>query len=123
MTAGAPTDRFQRLVWFVCYYGMATTPGEMSPTELAKVTAVMHQVDRENSKVPTRILTDAIQYGMAYVFPISENGYFDAHQVLKYLPQAKAAASKLRLQGKIPITPEAAMSRIDRMAAEDEWND
>jgi hypothetical protein len=123
MTAGAPTDRFERVLWFVAYFGLHQLPSDLSPTDLATLAGDVRALLKKEQGVPTKIITDAIQYGLPYTFPISENGYFDGKEAARYMGKAKAAASKLRTMGKLPMTPESAEARLERMAAEDEWND
>jgi hypothetical protein len=95
----------------------------MASKELAAQAGALRAIMAKQDGVPTKTITDALQYGMPYIFPISENGYFDARDVARYLHKAKAAAAKLRLSGRIPVSPESVQSRLERMAQEDEFND
>ena len=123
MTAGAPKDRFERVLWYVCVHGLHQLPRQMSAKDLAVQAGIVRGIMKDEDGISTQLICEAIQYGLPHVFPISENGYFDARDVARYLPKAKAEAATLRRQGKIPTTPEAASARIDRMAAEDGWDD
>jgi hypothetical protein len=95
----------------------------MSHRDVAAQSAIVHRILDDEDGIPTRVICDAIQYGMPNIFPVTENGYFDARDVERYLHKAKAVAAALRDRGKIPTTPEAAHDRIERMAEGDEWNE
>lgn len=123
MTPGAPKKRFERVLWYICVHGLNQLPRQMSAKDLAVQAGIVRKMLEDEDGISTQLICEAIQYGLPHVFPISENGYFDARDAARYLPKAKAVAATLRRQGKIPTTPEAATARIDRMAAEDEWND
>lgn len=118
-----PTDRTQRVLWYLCYYGLGQEPSAMGPSELAVQHGLVRELLKDQANVPTSVLLEAIQYGMPHIFPISENGYFDGRDLIRYLHKAKAVAAKLAAAGRIPTTPEAVESTLQRMAEEDEWND
>ena len=119
----APADRFGRVLWYLCYYGLGQRPEEVGAHDLAVQAGLVRGILEEQDGVSTKVLCDAIQYGMPHIFPVSENGYFDGRDLHRYLHKAKAVAAKLRAAGRIPMTIEAAQATVDRMAAEDEWND
>lgn len=123
MTAGAPTERFARILWHICVHGLHQTPQQLSPKDLAVQAGILRDILSDQEGVSTTVLCQAIEYGMPHIFPISENGYFDARDVARYLVKAKAAAAAMRQQGKMPISPRASEARLDRMAAEDGWDE
>jgi len=109
-----PADRFERVLWYLCVYGLH---------QLAAQAGVLRGIMAKQEGVPTQAITEALQHGMPHIFPISENGYYDARDVGRYLHKAKAAAAKLRMSGRLPVSPESVQSRLERMAAEDDFND
>ena len=104
-------DRINQVCFAVCLYGLHAHPNELSEGDREEIKKHMEAMLRTQEGVSTKELVEAIRHGMHDVWPFLERGFFDARDVRNNIAKAKAAASKMRKRGEIPMTIEEVRSQ------------
>ena len=99
-------DRINQVCWSVCLYGLHQHPNQLSDYEREMIKKQMELMLKSQDGVSTKELVEAIRHGMKEVWPFLERGFFDARDVRTNISKAKAAASKQRGRGELPMTIE-----------------
>ena len=113
-------DRINQVCYAVCLYGLHQHPNNLSDGDRQEIKKHMNLMLEKQDGVPTKEIVEAVRFGMKEVWPFRDQGFFDARDVRNNIAKAKAAASKMRVRGELPMTIEEVRSTRANHEGDDE---